>query len=364
MKKYKIGYIGCGFSAHGAGSTNEIHFPSVSKMEDVELVAFCDLMEARAVDAAKEFGSKDARVYTDYKEMLGDDAIDIVHICTPNRTHRELTVDALDAGKHVYCEKPMAIKTADAQKMIEAAKKAKKKLTIGFQYRCKPESLYLNEVCKRGDLGNIYFAKAHATRRRAVPTWGVFLSKEQQGGGPLIDIGAHALDMTLWMLDNYRPKSVSGSTFNEISKKTETGNFFGEWELDQFTVEDSGFAFIKMENGATIFLEASWALNILEPSEAKVTLCGSDAGADMKEGVRINKADMNRLVTTQAMKVDPENVFDNPPAVKPGAYFARNWIDCIRNDTDPIVMPEQALVVTQILEAIYESAKTGKTIYF
>ncbi len=363
MKKYKIGYIGCGFSAHGAGSVNEIHFPSISKMEDVELTAFCDLIEEKAIDAAKEFGVKDAKVYTDYKEMLNDDTIDIVHLCTPNRTHCELAVASLKAGKHVYCEKPMAITSTDASKMIEAAKKAKKKLTIGFQYRFKPESLYLNQLCRRGDLGDIYFAKAHATRRRAVPTWGVFLKEEEQGGGPLIDIGAHALDMALWMLDNYRPKSVMGSTFKELSKKKETGNFFGDWEPDQFTVEDSAFAFIKMENGATVFLEASWALNILEPSEAKVTLCGTEAGADMKTGVRINKVDMNRLVVTQTLKVDPENVFDNPPAVKPGASFARMWIDCIRNDTEPVVRPEQALVVTRILEAIYESAKTGKAVY-
>ncbi len=363
MKKIKVAILGCGFAAGGAGSGNEIHMPSLSKMEDVELAAFCDLIEDRAVAASVQYGAKGSKVYTDYRELLNDGSIDVVHVCTPNRTHCELTVACLEAGKHVYCEKPMAITSEDAEKMIAASKKAKKKFTIGFQYRCKPESLYLNQLCRRGDLGNIYFAKAHATRRRAVPTWGVFLNEKEQGGGPLIDIGAHALDMVLWMLDNYRPKSVMGSTFKELSKKTETGNFFGDWELDQFKVEDSAFAFIKMENGAAIFLEASWALNILEPSEAKVTLCGTEAGADMKEGLRINKADMNRLVVTQALKVDPENVFDNPPAVKPGAYIARQWINCIRYNADPVVRPEQALVVTQILEAVYESAKTGKAIY-
>ena len=364
MEKYKIAIIGCGFAAGGAGSVNEIHMPSLSKMEDVELAAFCDLIEEKAVEASRDYGAKDAKVYTDYKKLLNDDSIDIVHVCTPNRTHAELTIHALEAGKHVLCEKPMAIKSADAVKMVEASKRTGKKLSIGFQYRLRQDTFYLHKICRRGDLGEIYFAKAHALRRRAVPTWGVFLNEEEQGGGPLIDIGAHALDMTLWTMDNYRPKSVMGSTFHKLSQQTETANFFGDWDPKDFTVEDSAFAFIKMENGATIFLEASWALNILDAAETKMTLCGTKAGADMKDGVRINEADLDQLVITQALKSGGVDVFDNPPAEVPGAVYARMWIDCIRNDTEPVVPGEQALVVTQILEAVYESAKTGKAVYF
>ncbi len=365
MKKYKIGIIGCGFAANGAGTGNQIHMPSLVKMRDeVEMVAFCDFIEEKASRSAREFGTGKAKTYKNYQDLLKDDSIDIIHICTPNKSHAEITIAALEAGKHVYCEKPMAKKYADAVKMIEVAKRTKKKLTIGYQYRFRSDSWYLNQLCRRGDLGDIYFAKAHALRRRAVPTWGVFLNEDEQGGGALIDIGTHALDMTLWMMDNYQPQSILGSTFKKFSPQTETANFFGDWDPAKFTVEDSAFGLIKMVNGATIFLEASWALNILDAAEEKVTLCGTKAGADMKGGLRINKADMDKLVVSQpAVLPGGVEVFDTPPSPPPGELLAKSWIECIRNNTEPVVKPEQALVVTQILEAIYKSANTGKAVY-
>lgn len=366
MKKYKIGFIGCGFSANGAGATNQIHLPSLARMKDeVELVAFCDLIQGKAAMAAKEYGVENARVYTDYKELLKDDSIDIVHVCTPNISHAEITIAALEADKHVYCEKPMAKKYADAVKMLEAAKRTGKKLTIGYQYRFHPEAWYLKQVCRRGDLGEIYFAKAHALRRRAVPAWGVFLNEEAQGGGALIDIGTHALDMTMWMMDNHKPVSVMGSSFKKFANQKDTGNFFGDWDPAQFTVDDASFGFIKMADGATIYLEASWALNILDACEARVTLCGTKAGADTRNGLRINKVDLGKLTVIKPSVMAGEGqVFDAPPSLAPGEALARSWIDSIRNNTDPVVLPEQALVVTQILEAIYESAGTGKAVYF
>lgn len=366
MKRFKLGIIGCGFTAHGAGSGNQNHLPSLVKMQDdVELAAFCDLIEERARESVQEFGSNDTKVYTDYREMLNDDSLDIVHVCVPNKSHAEVTIAALESGKHVCCEKPMAKTHAEAVKMLEVSKNTGKKLTIHYQYRFRPDSLYLKEICKRGELGDIYFAKAHALRRRAVPTWGVFLNEEEQGGGSLIDLGTHALDMTLWMMDNYKPESVMGSTYNKFSQQTDTANFFGNWDPSEFTVEDSAFGFIKMENGATIYLESSWALNILEAEEAKTTLCGTKAGADMKGGLRINKAELGRLVVVKpAILPDPIEVFDAPPSPPPGELFARAWIDCIKNDTEPIVLPEQAIIVTQILEAIYKSSKTGEPQYF
>ena len=299
MEKYRIGIIGCGFAAHGVGTQGK-HMASLIKMKDeVEMVAFCDIIEERAIDSAKEFGSNKAKVYTDYKELLKDESIDIVHVCTPNKSHAEITIAALESGKHVLCEKPMAKTYAEAVKMVEAAKRTGKKLTIGFQYRLTPASSYIHRVCRSGDLGDIYFAKAHALRRRMVPTWGVFLNEEEQGGGPLIDIGTHALDMALWMMDNYKPKSVMGSTFKKFAQQTDTGNVFGDWDPAEFTVEDSAFAYIQMENGSTIILEASWALNILDAVEEQVTLCGSKAGADMMDGVRINKVEAGKLVVTK-----------------------------------------------------------------
>ena len=136
-------------------------------------------------------------------------------------------------------------------------------------------------------------------RRRAVPTWGVFLDEEKQGGGPLIDIGTHALDLTLWLMDNYKPKMVVGTTYHKLSQRENAANAFGPWDPKKFTVEDSAFGFITMQNGATITLEASWALNTLQVDEAKCTLCGTEGGADMMGGLRINGENFSRLYETK-----------------------------------------------------------------
>lgn len=355
MSKLKIGIIGCG------GIAENKHMPALSKLSDkAEMVAFCDIIIERAQKAAKDYGTN-AKVFSDYKELLKED-LDVVHVCTPNRSHSEITVAALEASKHVMCEKPMAKTYADAVKMIEAAKKSGKKLTIGYQNRFRTDSMYLKKAVERGDLGEIYFAKAHAIRRRAVPTWGVFLNEYEQGGGPLIDIGTHALDLTLWMMDNYKPKTVMGSVFKKLGNQKDTGNTWGDWNPDEYTVEDSAFGFITMENGATIILESSWALNTLDIGEAKTTLCGTLAGADMRDGLRINKADLGKLVTIKpALDASGVDFFDGDEDEAQDVE-ARMWIDSIINDTQPIVKPEQAIVVTRILEAIYESSKTGKSV--
>ncbi|MCI8622453.1 MAG: Gfo/Idh/MocA family oxidoreductase [Provencibacterium sp.] len=357
-KKLKIGIIGCG------GISNNKHMPALKKIDEVEMVAFCDIKRDRAEKAAKEYGVPGAKVYEDYKELLADETIDLVHVLTPNREHSFVTVDALESGKHVMCEKPMAINTAEAQKMLDAARRTGKKLTIGYQNRCRPDSQYLKRVCENGELGDIYYAKAHAIRRRAVPTWGVFLNEYEQGGGPLIDIGTHALDLTLWMMDNYKPKMVVGSVFKKLGDQTETANAFGDWDPKEFTVEDSAFGYIVMENGATIVLEAAWALNTLDVGEAKTSLCGTKAGADMKDGLRINSVKYNRQCVEKPDLEARGVAFFDGQEMSPADVEARCWIDAILHDGEPIVKPEQALVVTQILEAIYRSAAEGKPVLF
>lgn len=353
-----IGIIGCGGIANGK------HLPSLQKVEAVNLVGFCDIDIDKTHLAATEYGVESCEVYKDYKQLLANEAIDVVHVCTPNISHKEITVAALDAGKHVMCEKPMAKSTEEAQAMIDAAKRNNKKLTIGYQNRFRPDSQYLRKVTQRGDLGDIYFGKAHAIRRRAVPTWGVFLDEEKQGGGPLIDIGTHALDLTLWMMNNYQPASVMGSTFHKLGKKEDAANAWGSWNPEDFTVEDSAFGYIKMSNGATIMLESSWALNTLDEDEAKCTLSGTDGGADMKDGLRLNGEDFSKLYTTN-VELDNKGVaFYDGEEDDEAEIEAQCWIDSIMNDTEPVVKPQEALVVTQILEAIYESARTGKAVYF
>ena len=355
--KLKAGIIGCGGIANGK------HMPSIKALGETELVAFCDLIIERAEKAKAQYGTEDAQVFTDYKELLKLD-LDCVYVCTPNRSHSYITVDALHAGKNVMCEKPMAINPAEAQKMLDAAKETGKILTIGYQGRYRPDSQYLKKECEAGELGDIYYARANAIRRRAVPTWGVFLNEYEQGGGPLIDIGTHALDLTLWMMNNYEPASVTGSTYRKLADQTQTGNAWGDWDPKKFTVEDSAFGFIKMKNGATIVLEASWALNSLDVDEAKTSLCGTKAGADMKDGLRINRVHHGRQCVEKPDLGAGGVAFYDGTEEKPADIEAEVFYNAVTKGTPLTVEPEQALVVTQLLEAIYESAKTGKTIYF
>ncbi len=357
-KTLNIGIIGCGGIANGK------HMPALKKLDAVKMVAFCDIEIEKANKAALIYGTPDAKVYTDYKELLKDASIDVVHVLTPNRSHSFITIDALEAGKHVMCEKPMAKTYAEAKAMYEAAERTGKKLTIGYQSRWRGDSLYLKEMIENDELGEIYYARAIALRRRAVPTWGVFLNEYEQGGGPLIDIGTHALDLTLWLMNNYKPKMVVGSVYRKLADQKRAANAWGDWDPNEFTTEDSAFGFVIMENGATIALESAWAINISDPREAVCTLCGTKAGADMYDGLKINNVKYGRQnIETPSFKAGGVAFYDGD-ASKIEDVEAYAWIDAILNDKDVPTKASQAMVVTQILEGIYESAKTGEPYYF
>ena len=362
--KLKVGIIGCGGIANGK------HLPALAELTELcEMVAFCDLIEERAEKAAAKYGIKDSKIYTDYHKLLEDDSIDVVHVLTPNVAHAPISIAALEAGKYVMCEKPMAHTSKDAKAMLDAAKKAGKKFTIGYQNRFRQDTQLLHKACVDGKLGDIYFGKAHALRRRAVPTWGVFQDKAQQGGGPLIDIGTHALDLALWMMDNYDPAQISGTVFYKMADKVE-GNLFGPWDPKTYDVEDSAFGFIKMKNGATIYLESSWALNIGESREASITLCGTEAGAEIWGGIGTNGYKLKMNTSKYGQLIDEEmaaagNIaYYMGESTDPGHIEAKQWIEAILYDKEPLVKPEEAYIVTKILEAIYNSAETGKEILF
>lgn len=365
-KKLRIGIIGCG------GIANQKHFPALKKQSALcEMVAFCDLIEERARTAAEKYGIAGAEIYTDYHDLLKDKSIDVVHVCTPNVSHSPITVAAFEAQKHVLCEKPMAATTSDAEKMMAAWKKSGKKFTIGYQNRFRTDAQALKKTCLDGELGEVYFAKAHAIRRRAVPTWGVFPDKKQQGGGPLIDIGTHALDITLWCMENYQPVSVMGSVFEKLGHRQDAveGNLFGPWDPETYEVEDSAFGFIKMKNGATIFLESSWALNLKDSREAATTLCGTKAGAEMIGGMSQQGYDLVINETTGGILME-KNIsdagaiafFESQNGGSEADKECSQWLRSILDNKDPLVKPEQAFVVTQILDAIYQSAAAGKEI--
>lgn len=362
-RKLQIGVIGCGQIAMNK------HLPALAKLSDAcEIAGFSDTNYAAAQEAARAYGIADACVTQDYRQLLDTPWIDVVHILTPNAYHAPIAVAAFDAGKHVMLEKPMAIGVDDAAKIMTAWRRSGKKFTVAYQNRFREEVRALYEA--REDLGEIYFAKAHAIRRRGVPTWGVFTDRAKQGGGPLIDIGTHALDLTLWLMDNWEPVSVSGQVFCKLAN-TLHGSAQGvqkQWDPDRYDVEDSAFGFIKMKNGALVYLEASWALNILEEREAATTLCGTKGGAEIKSNGIPGSGDVIYTFSKYGQQLNC-----TPKKAAPIAYAAlrhgtsgeleaKAWIDAIVQDTEPIVTPQQAFVVTQVLDAIYQSARIGKEV--
>lgn len=375
MSKIKIGIIGCGFIANGK------HLPSLARFKDVEVVAFCDIVLEKATASAKKFGTSDALICEDYRDVLKRDDIDAIHVCTPNSSHSEISVAALKAGKHVMCEKPMAKTAAMAKEMLDAANETGKLLTIGYQNRFREDSLLLKSLCDQGELGDIYMGKAFATRRRGVPTWGVFMDKEKQGGGPLIDLGTHALDMTMWMMQNYEPDTVLGSTFDMIGKMGSPANSMGPWDPAKYEVEDSAFGLVRFKNGATIFLEASWALNMVISNEAMTMLCGTKAGADMfpPTGPVVRTAEFQsapsyhvRVNGEKGGKLYIQNYAMGAAFIGDGEVeqFAGGtkemdvWLKAIRGEGELVVKPQQAYMVTCILEAIYNSANSGDVYHF
>ena len=235
-----VGIIGCGGIANGK------HMPSLKKIENVRMVAFCDIIPEKAQKAKEQFGTPDAKVYTDYKELLKDPSIEVVHVCTPNKEHAEISIDALHAGKHVMCEKPMAKTVADAKRMVEAAKESGKKLSIGYQSRSQAEAIHAKKYIEDGNLGEIYYANCYAVRRRGTPNWGVFLNEEEQGGGPVLDIATHSLDLTLYLMNNYEPKMVVGKTHKKL-EHPEDGNAWGDNGVSTTPLEESACAFILMK---------------------------------------------------------------------------------------------------------------------
>ena len=179
------------------------------------------------------------------KQLLKEADVEVVHVLTPNLEHADISIAALYAGKHVMCEKPMAKTASDAKRMLEAARETGKKLTIGYQHRQKAQSIVSKAFIERGDLGEIYQANCLAVRRRGTPNWGVFLNEEEQGGGPVIDIATHSLDLTLYLMNNYEPEMVIGKTHKKI-EHPEAGNIWGDNGVSTTPLEDSACAFIRM----------------------------------------------------------------------------------------------------------------------
>lgn len=352
MKKLKVGIIGVSF-------ISRMHLEGYCKLDNVEVVAFCDIIRERAQKGAEKYGVPGARVYEDYRKMLATEDLDIVSVCTENSLHAEIAIAAMEAGAHVFCEKPMAVTSQEADAMVEASRRTGKKLSVGYQLRFTDNAIFLKKEIEAGRLGQIYYAEAEAIRRRGVPTWGVFLDKRKQGGGPLIDIGTHLVDLTLWLMNDY--SSIVSAVGRTYDKLIPLGgyNSGGPWDIDKFEVEDSAFGLVTLESGATLVVKAAWALNVKGNGRNGSLLCGVHGGAELdleSNSLVINGEAHDRLweyYPTVNSVYDKRSPYDREIAA---------WVDAVVNDKEPVVTCEQAAHVVRVLEAIYKSAEQGKAI--
>lgn len=343
-KKIRVAFIGAGGIARNA------HMPPLQKMDDVEVVAIADISEDVAKQAADMFDGK-PKLYADYKQMLAEEKIDAVDVCTPNLYHKQPTIDALKAGMHVIVEKPIAMSAKEARAMVQAARDNDRKLMVAQCQRFRPDVQLLKKMIDAGELGEIYYSRVWALRRRGVPAWGVFIEKDKQGGGPMIDIGVHMLDMALYLMGHPKPVAVSGQCYTKFGKKKGVFNPWGAWDPKKYTVEDYAAGFVRFDNGATLSIEASFAANI-KKDELNVTLLGTEGGSDM-DPFRIYKERHQRIIVEEPTMLPQVNTYE----AELKEFFA-----AIRENRDPLVTGEQALMTQLILDGVYESSEKGKEI--
>lgn len=349
MKKLKIGIV-------GVGGISYSHINGYRKDPNVELYAFCDINAERLKQKAEEFGI--TRCYTDEAEMLRDlPELDAVSVCVWNCNHAACTIAALNAGKHVLCEKPMAASVAEAEAMLEAAKRNNRLLMVGFCCRYGADAELVREFDKKGFFGDIYLAKASYLRRNGSPG-GWFSNKALSSGGPLIDLGVHIIDLTRWLMGNPKPVSVYGVTFSKlldrpgVKKAPDTYFASGSGDgKDVFDVEDYASAFVRYDSGAVLLVECSYSLNMKE-DKYTIELFGSKGGAMLSPKLELY-TDMNGYMTdvtpVGAQDIDGDAVMDREMS-----HFA----DCILNGTPCRAPAEDGVEIMRILEAIYKSAET------
>jgi predicted dehydrogenase len=354
MVKIRVGIIGVGTIAKVG------HLPNYAKRHDVEVVAFADPETERVTEEAKTYaqttGQSVPTVYADAVSMLQNETLDAVSICTPNTSHVELAIQALKAGVHVLLEKPMATDLQDAEKLVDTAKNSGKILMVGMSHRYREDVEVLKRYIDNGDLGDIYYAKTRILRRRGTPK-GWFTDKEKSGGGPLMDIGVHALDLTWWMLGCPKVSAVNGYLKQGIGNdqldfiQTWTASSSGNQQNEIFTTEDFASAFIRLENGSVLQLEVSWALNGPEDDAVKVELFGTKGGLSL-DPVRFYTTGHNVLTS-------------HTPTVGMGALYQReinHFLECVVTGTSPCSDVEQGRDIVAVLTAIEQSSNEKKEI--
>ena len=332
MAKKKIvnfGVVGLGM---GRG-----HLEGYVRAPNANMLGIADIDEKRLADAKERYGLKHA--FTDYHDLFALKELDAVSIAVPNFLHNPITVAALKAGKHVLVEKPMALNAEEGQEMLDTAKAQGLKLMLHFNNRYRGDVQAIKRYVEAGEFGDIYFAKTGWVRRRGIPgAGGWFTTKSKSGGGPLIDLGVHVIDMTMYMMGSPLPVAVSGSAVQKFPQTVGRGTF---------DVEDFASAYVRFDNGATMAVEVSWAMNCA--SERNYSeIYGSKAGATLNP-LTIWTEQNGKLANVEPIDVKGLSQFE---------HFA----DCILNDKTPISPGEHGVVMMKILDAIYESSKTGQEV--
>ena len=333
-RKVRLGIIGVGWPGRE-------HLKGLKTCADAEIVALCDLDDSLLKDVAKQYEIE--RTYADYRELLKAKGIDAVSVCLPNFLHCPVTVDALKSGKHVICEKPPALNAQEAQKMAKAAEEAGKVLMYALVMRFGEAAKLVKDYVTKGELGDIYFGKAGYVRRRGIPIGkgGWFVDKARSGGGALIDIGVHALDCVWWLMGSPKPVSVLGSAYSKFGHTVPKGV--------KYDVDDAAFGLIKFENGATLYLEATWALNL--EGGGFTQIAGTKGGAQLNPLLLYMERDGVTL--------------DVKPTVPDKSAFAGevcHFVECILSGKKPIASADQGVMLMQMLDGIYESERTGKEV--
>lgn len=347
MSKVKIALI-------GAGNIANTHLSAYKKVNDAEIYAICDINEEKLNKTADAFGI--SRRYTDVETMLSSlPELDAADVCVWNCNHAECTIKALDAGLHVLCEKPMAYNAEQAQAMIDAAERNNKLLMIGFVLRFSDEAKIAMDFIENGYLGDIYCSKAQYVRRHGNPG-GWFADKERSGGGPIIDLGVHVIDLTRYLMGNPKPVSVYAASYDNIGKrdylKTNVGWIPRDAKPDDpCTVEDFAIALIRYDNSAVTQLETAYSIN--GEDMGKKQLFGTKGGMDLSNGVKIYSEYNDFLADIDVKTANFKESADMFEAEM--AHF----VDCIANGTECKAKAQDGLEVMKILDAIYLSAKTG-----
>jgi predicted dehydrogenase len=346
----RVGVIGC-----GAG---RFHARNYAALADVELVALAGLDEDRCREIADQYGIP--RIYRDYTELIAQSDIDGVSISVPNYLHARMAIDALEAGKHVLVEKPLATSVAEGEAMVEAAARIGRILMAVFNYRFRSDSQLLKRYVDAGELGKVYFVRAGWLRDQGIPggAGGWFTDKARSGGGCLIDLGVHMLDLALWLIGNPRVKSVSATTYAALGPRGRgrwAGRRFRPEEITSFDVEDRVTAFLRLETGATLLLEVSWAGYTKKGDRFFVHLWGDEGGAEM-DILNYTTEDTLRLYADARgarTEIRPETTRETESNV--GSEFVR----AIRQGRAVSPTAEEGLEILRIIEAIYRSAELG-----